>query len=549
MTPTQIVHKTVLYGILTTGAIVFAIPFVWMATTSVKVDRELFAERLQLTPVSPQPRQTGPYLDETYYARLEGPHLDTLPGRFAELARATGFSLPSDMDSLATYRQIGRGLYDKMWRSLPRATWAGSADAILTAASPEITTEQVSRVFDNVARRLSFGQIQVRSEELITQELGSDRPIDQRLRNETPETVALTKRSEKGLSFTSLNYDFSKNDHLRLTGTFDLDFDVAALQRIQLYLKPDDSWGELWLTVEKGGKHYRAERPLILANFSWATATWQEPGPDDVSTKIKTWILLREYRSTAGALNDPRQIKLSFEVRHSTLLQAWWNKLTLNYYRVLDHIPFWRYIRTSLFLVLVNISLTLLSCSLVAYSFARLEWPGREFCFVLMLTTMMIPPQVTMIPHFLIWKALGAYDTLYPLWIGHGFGSAFFIFLLRQFMKGIPRDLEDAARIDGCGFLRIYWHIILPLIKPSLATIAIFTFMSTWNDFMGPLVYIADQRLYPLAFGLYAFSVQISNNPALTMAAGLLMTLPVMVLFFFAQRYFIQGTTLTGIKG
>ncbi|HCQ04674.1 MAG TPA: sugar ABC transporter ATP-binding protein, partial [Candidatus Latescibacteria bacterium] len=141
-------------------------------------------------------------------------------------------------------------------------------------------------------------------------------------------------------------------------------------------------------------------------------------------------------------------------------------------------------------------------------------------CFVLMLATMMIPPQVTMIPHFLIWKSLGAYDTLLPLWGGHAFGNAFFIFLLRQFMKGIPRDLEDSARIDGCGFLRIYWHIILPLIKPSLATIAIFTFMATWNDFMGPLIYIADQRLYPLAFGLYAFAVQVNNNPALTMAAG-----------------------------
>ena len=103
--------------------------------------------------------------------------------------------------------------------------------------------------------------------------------------------------------------------------------------------------------------------------------------------------------------------------------------------------------------------------------------------------------------------------------------------------------------MDGCGFLRVYWHIILPLIKPSLATIAIFTFMGTWNDFMGPLIYIADQRLYPLAFGLYAFAVQVNNNPALTMAASLLMTLPVIVLFFFAQRYFIQGTTLTGLKG
>ena len=118
-----------------------------------------------------------------------------------------------------------------------------------------------------------------------------------------------------------------------------------------------------------------------------------------------------------------------------------------------------------------------------------------------------------------------------------------------RIMKGIPRDLEDAARIDGCGFIRIYWHVILPLVKPSLAAIAIFTFMGTWNDFMGPLLYVADQRLYSLAFGLYAFSVQVGNSPTLTMAGSLLMTVPVIVIFFFAQKYFIQGVTLTGMKG
>ena len=228
---------------------------------------------------------------------------------------------------------------------------------------------------------------------------------------------------------------------------------------------------------------------------------------------------------------------------------AWANKIRLNYDRTMDHIPFGRYLRVSLFLVIANIVFTLAFSSIVAYAFSRLNWPGRDFCFMLMLATMMIPGQVTMIPHFLIWKSVGAYNTLTPLWLGAAFGNAFFIFLLRQFMKGIPRDLEDAARIDGCGFIRIYWHVILPLVKPSLAAIAIFTFMGTWNDFMGPLLYVADQRLYSLAFGLYAFSVQVGNNPTLTMAGSLLMTVPVIVIFFFAQKYFIQGVTLTGMKG
>jgi multiple sugar transport system permease protein len=167
---------------------------------------------------------------------------------------------------------------------------------------------------------------------------------------------------------------------------------------------------------------------------------------------------------------------------------------------------------------------------------------------------MMIPPQVTMIPQFLLFQKLGWYNTLKPLWVMSFFANAFGVFLLRQFLKGIPRDLEDAARLDGCGFFRIYWHIMLPLVKPTLAAIAIFTFLATWNEFMMPLIYISDQRLYPLSFGLYAFQVQAlqpgtSAGIGMLMAGSLLMTLPVIAIFFFAQRYFLQGVTLTGIKG
>jgi multiple sugar transport system permease protein len=198
--------------------------------------------------------------------------------------------------------------------------------------------------------------------------------------------------------------------------------------------------------------------------------------------------------------------------------------------------------------VILNIAGALASGSLAAYSFSRLHWPGRNFCFTLLLATMMIPGQLTMIPHFLIMRWLGWYNTLYPLWVGSFFASAFNVFLLRQFMKGIPRDLEDAARIDGCGFLRTYWHVALPLVRPTLTAIAIFTFMGTWNDFMGPLVYLSDQRLYPLSFGLYALNVQSNAATGMMMAGSLLMTLPIIVIFFFAQRFFLQSVAFSGVK-
>lgn len=334
-----------------------------------------------------------------------------------------------------------------------------------------------------------------------------------------------------------------------LTRTFTLPVDAGELRRIQFQVRPDDSWHNLSATVERLGRKYVSRRATPLANFDWQTITWQWASEDDDSTRLKTWVVLDERVGEASASVDPREMRVTLTVERASSAGAWWHKIRLNYDRVLDHIPFGRYLRVSLFLVIANIMLTLVFSSLVAYAFARLNWPGREFCFMLMLATMMIPGQVTMIPHFLIWKNLGAYNTLTPLWLGSAFGSAFFVFLLRQFMKGIPRDLEDAARIDGCGFIRVYWHVILPLIKPSLAAIAIFSFMGTWNDFMGPLLYVADQRYYSLAFGLYAFAVQVGNSPTLTMAGSLLMTVPVIVIFFFAQKYFIQGVTLTGMKG
>ena len=189
-----------------------------------------------------------------------------------------------------------------------------------------------------------------------------------------------------------------------------------------------------------------------------------------------------------------------------------------------------------------------LSCSLAAYAFARLHWPGRDVMFGLLLATMMLPGQVTMIPVFMIFRMLGWYNTLEALWVPSFFGSAFFIFMLRQFMRAIPTDLEDAAKIDGCGFLGIYWRIILPLTRPAIAAICVFTFMNTWNDFMGPLIYINDQRLYPLALGLFDFRSEHGSEFGMLMAASALMAIPVIVIFFAAQRYFIQGVTLTGMK-
>ena len=206
------------------------------------------------------------------------------------------------------------------------------------------------------------------------------------------------------------------------------------------------------------------------------------------------------------------------------------------------------YLWNTVYITILSILGTILSSSLVAYSFARLRWPGRDVLFLVLLATMMLPAAVTMIPVYLIFRSLGWIDTLRPLWIPSFFGGAFGVFLLRQFFMTIPTDLEDAAKIDGCSYFGIYWRIMLPLIKPALAALTIMTFMASWNNFMGPLIYINSPEKMPLAYALQLFQSSYSAEYALLMAASTLVMLPVLIVFFFTQRYFIQGITLTGLK-
>jgi len=344
-----------------------------------------------------------------------------------------------------------------------------------------------------------------------------------------------------------IQYSFAKQNAFAVQTSLPLKMAPSNLKRVVVSNHGDRTWHEIWATVELDGKRFDAVQPDFTGTDRWQDSIWQFRSADDNSIKMKTWLRLEE--SGKSDFTEPNQVRITLEYRRASSAAALFNKYVKNYRDVLRMVPLWDYVRNSLWLVALNMVGQIVGSSLVAYSFSRLRWPARDFCFTLVLATLMIPPQVTMIPVFLIFKMLGWYNTLKPLWVGSFFGSAFYIFLLRQFMKGIPKDLEDSAKIDGCGYLGIYFRIILPLVKPAITTIGIFTFMGVWNDFMGPLIYLSDQRLYPLSLGLFALQVFSLTNYGFMMAASVLMTIPVVALFFAAQRHFIQGVTLTGMKG
>jgi multiple sugar transport system permease protein len=250
-----------------------------------------------------------------------------------------------------------------------------------------------------------------------------------------------------------------------------------------------------------------------------------------VSSSLQTWQELRSYTP------------------HFLPSVAQWG----NYADVFEAAPFARWIGNSFIIVLITIPGTILTATLTAYSFARFDFVGKQVWFILMLGTMMIPSTVTLIPQYLLWFKLKMINTYVPLTIGSWLGgSAFMVFMLRQFLLSIPRDLDEAATIDGANPFQILWRVLVPLMKPALTTVAILQFLGDWNAFFGPFIYLNREALYTAAVGMRYFQfVPLENTDPrdhLLMAAAAIMSVPVLALFAVAQRYFIAGVVMSGLK-
>jgi multiple sugar transport system permease protein len=248
------------------------------------------------------------------------------------------------------------------------------------------------------------------------------------------------------------------------------------------------------------------------------------------------WLVLSSFKPATDLRENPY-----------SLLPTTWQPG--NYAEAMQAMPIVTYLVNSTILALGSVIGTLFSCSLAAYALARLRWRGRQVVFVIVVGTMLLPWHVTMIPRFVLLRELGLYNSLAALIIPTFLGDAFYIFLLRQFFLTIPEELSEAARIDGLSEAGIFTHIILPLSLPALATVGIFQFIAAWNDFGGPLLYLSDPQKFPLAYGLEQFVSSYADQTHLLLAAAVVFTMPIVILFFFTQRLFLRGIATTGVKG
>jgi multiple sugar transport system permease protein len=249
------------------------------------------------------------------------------------------------------------------------------------------------------------------------------------------------------------------------------------------------------------------------------------------------WMISTSLKSPAEIAQYPPTF-FPKEINFSNYIEAW------------QTAPFTRWAMNTLLIAALGTLGSVFVNSLVAYAFAKIKFKGRNALFVIVLSTMLIPGFVTMVPQYILFSKLGWVNTYLPLIVPAFLGSAFFIFLLRQFMMGIPNELIEAAVLDGAGHLQIWWHIMLPLTKPALITVAIFSFNGAWNDLLGPLLYINDESMYTLQIGLQTFKGTVQTQWHYLMAMSVTVLLPVVLLFFFFQRYFIEGSNLaSGTKG
>jgi multiple sugar transport system permease protein len=545
------VTKGWIHALLLVGVAVCVYPMLWMFMMSIKTDEEIGQDTA--LPAIPAYRDRSPYVrDPPPVVRPA----DVDPVRFAEILPAlreisttiveSGLPAhpPPSVDARAWVSSAAEALLGRTLGQMPRQVWGEGVDAVSRQYRDLVTPEAVGQALSGQLSRVELSALTLRALDGHLFDLTSRRDGAPGWRvvsgNASLVPVGDTLR---------LDYDFASGPKgpVVLVNDFDLPAGVAPadLHKLVLSLRADDSWHGLDATVELGGTEWTSTRTTYLVQNRGQSVSFQPPTFDDTTIRARTWVPLR----AAGVSSRAQNARLTLTLSPTSRLGAIGAKVGRNYLRAFDSGPFVQYVLNSLLLVGLTIAGALFSSAFVAYAFARLAWPGRALALVLLLSTMMVPPQVTMIPSFLVWRGLGWYNTLNPMWVPAWFGNAFFIFLMVQHMKTIPRELEEAAKIDGLGVVQTWWYIIVPQLKPTLAAIAVMSFLGAWNEFMGPLIYLRDQSKFPLSLGLFGMRLDHGADWSMLMAANVLMTVPTVIVFFRFQRYFIEGITVTGMKG
>ena len=550
------------YLLLVGAAFCTMIPLLWLLTSSFKTANEIFAVPIQWFPSFPPRVAASPYIVENAYRNIEKPEAvdetawQTLAPKLTQVIWekakahiAANAQLANYVPSEELQTEIIEGLWQQLVVSLPEEVWDGTTTSIVTAVQETIIPEAVDTIWSSIYREVVVGTLQI-------EDLDFNRPPIESVRWEA-ETGTRVRTSEDSQTAANLSYEFQDDKTVRLIATLSSPIPVERIRRIILPVRGDASYHHLDLTAsvlqpagETRSTTYQPKHPFILGSALWKNVVWRLHGiPGELESSHITMQQVETNITTQAAAETGTgsQLFLQLTIHQPAYLSIVWDKFTSNYRNLWKTVPYNRYFINSVFIATASTLLTLFFCSLGGYAFAKYRFRGQKVLFGILLASMMIPFQVLLVPLFGLMYNIGWLNSYKAIVIPFSVG-AFGVFLMRQFIVTIPSELLDAARIDGCSEFGIYYRIVLPIIKPALGALTIYSFLGSWNNYLWPLIILRDESKYTLPIGLANLVGIYRQDYGMLMAGTLLSLMPIVLLFLAMQREFVQGITLGGVK-
>ena len=560
------IFRGVGYLLLVGAAFCTMIPMLWLLTSSFKTANEIFAVPIQWFPNLPPRVASSPYIVEDVYPKIEKPMAvdeavwKTLQPQLTQIIWAEAqthiaangkFSNYVSSEELQT--EIIEGLWQQLVAGLPDEVWNGTTDSVTAAVRDTIIPEAVDTIWGSVYREVAVGTLQI-------EDLDFNRtPIE--VVNWEAETGTRIRTSDNLQTAASLSYNFQDSNTTRMTATISSPIPIERIRRITLPVRGDASYHRLSLTMSvpqsgmnagstNNGITYQPTRSFVLGSALWTDSVWRVHGiPGELESSQITMQRVETNLAAQSAVEvgAGSQLFLQLSIHQPAYLSIVWDKFTSNYRNLWKTVPYNRYFVNSVFIATASTLLTLFFCSLGGYAFAKYQFRGQKILFGILLASMMVPFQVLLVPLFGLMYDIGWLNSYKAIVIPFSVG-AFGVFLMRQFIVTIPSELLDAARIDGCSEFGIYYRIVLPIIKPALGALTIYSFLGSWNGYLWPLIILRDEAKYTLPIGLANLVGIYRQDYGILMAGTLLSLMPIVILFLAMQREFVQGITLGGVK-
>ena len=557
------VQRKIFIGIGYPGLVVAAfctmVPLLWLLSSSFKTADEVFAVPIQWFPKLPPRTTSSPYVATDVYPKIRKPasvaaetwetlqpELEQAIWASVQVYTATNAQFASANFSKDLQTEMTEGIWQQHVATLPPEVWRGTTEAIVEAVESSIIPETIETIWNSVYRQVSLGTIEIEDIEFNRAEVNSVKWDADSV------TIQQIQESSDSTPIAALSYDFQDENSVHLTTTILSPIPIYRIRRIILPVRGDASYHHLSLSVSVNGTTYQPMHPYVLDTALQEGTVWRLHGiPGELESShipMRQFVSKQELlKSKAPPPDTANRLSLQLTIHRPAYLSIVWDKFTSNYRNLWKAVPFNRYFINSVFIATASTLLTLFFCSLGGYAFAKYQFRGKTILFGILLASMMIPFQVLLVPLFGLMADIGWLNSYKAIIIPFSVG-AFGVFLMRQFIVTIPSELLDAARIDGCSEFGIYYRIVLPIIKPALGALTIYSFLSSWNGYLWPLIVLRDEAKYTLPIGLANLIGIYRQDYGMLMAGTLLSLLPIVILFLAMQREFVQGITLGSVK-